>query len=275
MSIMKTLLLLVVLAVCTSTLCAQRQVDLMLSPSASVEGARCFDIQLRSPHGHDIDVAGQNYRLFFNADKLDFIEDMISHDLDPETYSRIDLISTEDQNIGFLSLSIDGKALSDKTITLDRSGTWQKTLNICFDAGANSEIDLTWANSRKTALFATAEVAMSEWISEERQQVLIPNEIIDYSSLEDQESTTAAIGVQVYPNPVADYVSVELDSEVQGGSLLIKDVIGREMVNEKVSSGATQLVFNLNQWPPGTYTVVLLNQTGDRLALQKVIKVNP
>lgn len=259
----------------TSGILAQKPVDLKLQPSNSIDQASCFDILLRSPAGHDIDLAGQNYRLFYNADRMSFLDDRISHNLDPMTYSKVDILKTEDHNVGFVSISIDGRALTNKVVQLNKDASWQHSINICFDRKTVQPYELTWANSKKTALFATAEVAMSEWVDEENQQILTPNEVFDYSSIEsDTELSKSTIDLKIYPNPVADYINIDFGQDLAKSDLIIKDVIGREVVNAKIDGGS-RMNYKLDDWPEGTYTVLILDENGNRLSSQNIIKINP
>ncbi len=253
-------------------LTGQKPVDIMLKSSPSKDQAKCFDIQLRSPAGHDIDLAGQNYRIFYNANHVSFLEDRISHNLDRETYGKMDVINTVDDNIGFVSLSLDSRVLTDKIVKLDRSGDWAKTLNVCFSHDKKSSVDLTWAHAEKTSRFATAEIAMSEWVDEDNQQILTPNEVIDFNS-EEQEDFYSSMNIHIYPNPVAQFVNLELKGDNSVQNIVIKDVIGREVINQRVEN-AGLTTYDIGGWPEGAYTVIVLDEDGKRLTSKKVIKVN-
>ena len=269
------ILLILILTSSVSLSFGQKQVDLKLTPSGTLSSAQCFDVMLRSPHGEEIKLAGQNYRLFYSADKLDFLADKIHNPLDGRTYSKIDLLHTEDHSIGFVSISIDGKQLSDKTVVLDRAGTWQKTISVCFDSQADRPIDLTWANAKKTALYATAEVAFSEWVNADEQQVLILNEVIDFSSVQIVEIPTS-LDVRIFPNPVVDEIQIQLNGAYKTQSLVIQDVIGREVIREKlVSQDNMILTFESHSWPEGMYTVHVLDGDGQSLSTRQIIKVSP
>jgi len=222
--------LIFVFSCAVGVLLGQKQIDIKLQSSNNIEQAACFDVLLRSAQGHVIDLAGQNYRLFYPAHKLTFLPESISHDMDANTYTTPDVISSIHQNIGFLSISVDSKQLTDKIIKLDRGGDWLKTLNLCFEGKEDQYFDLTWANKRKTGGFATAEVAFSEWESSERQQILSPNEVIDYTSLDDEQIARHALDIHIFPNPVVDELQVSFASpqSEEQNTLIIMDVIGRE-----------------------------------------------
>lgn len=257
-----------------SDLMGQKQVDIMLKATGQKSDIRCFDILLRSPNGYDIDLAGQNYRLFYNADRISFLPDRITHTMDRNTYSKIDLINTEDHNIGFISMSVDGKALTKETISLQKNAAWQQTMNICFQLESEDGYNITWANAKKTSVFATAEVAMSEWLNKDQQQVLLPNEIIDFSSLNYLEDSNESTSFSIFPNPTTDYVQIEFDKTQINSAVVIKDVIGREVINERIS-GLASVIYSLDKWPEGAYTITILDKDGYRITSENILKITP
>lgn len=258
----------------SASVIGQKQVDLMLKASGYDSDTRCFDILLRSPGGHDIDLAGQNYRIFYNADQISFLPKRISHDLDPKTYSKIDLINTEDHNIGFISMSIDGKALTEKVITLNKNASWKQTMNICFQLKSDQGYTITWANAKKTAIFATAEVAMSEWLNAEKQQVLLPNEIVDFTSIDNLEESAEITTIKIFPNPVTDFVQIEFDAIQSNSAVVITDVIGREVIHDRID-GMASVTYSLDKWPEGAYSVTVLDQQGHRITSENIVKITP
>lgn len=260
-----------ILLMWTISVQGQKPVDLMLKQVQATGNEQCFDILLRSPSGMAIDLAGQNYRLFYNTAKLTFLPERINHKLDNKTYSKIDMIHTSDHDIGFISLSIDGKELNEKVLHLDKAGNWTKSVNLCFERERNGKYDITWANAKKTSGFATAEIALSEWVGKYEQQVIIPNEIYDISS--EIESSTELIALSVYPNPTAEDITIDL-SEIPQRSvqIAVKDVIGREILNEAMEGGQ-QLEYSARAWPAGTYSISVRDKTGQLLALEQIVKI--
>ena len=270
---MKCLLIAPVLILLHVGLFSQKNVDLKLKHTGNDGEVSCFDILLRAPDGQGIDLAGQNYRIFYDALNVEFLRDRISHNLDKDAYSKLDIIQTSNHNIGFVSISTDGRILSDKGIHLPRNGTWVKTMNICFSHAEDQPLDLTWANRKKTASFATAEVAMSEWEHAERQQILLPNELYDFSSLDQEASLADEIVINVYPNPIVNHINLAFSHQIQG-SVFVKDIIGRQIVRERLN-GTMELQYNLGSWPEGTYTVMVLDDEGSLLKSQRIVKINP
>ena len=250
----------------------QTLVDITLQQTPANGGLACFNLSIKSGDNKDISLAGQNYRIFYDSEKLDFLEDKTAYTFDPRAYGKVYIQNTETKGIGFLSLSLDGRKLTDKTIKLVSGSSWSPVMNVCFKETSDTPYDLTWAHRSRTSKFASAEVALSEWISEDRQQVLKVNEIIDFNSVDD---TTNKLGIHlnVFPNPVIDYINVEIKGSKDIHQIIIKDIIGREVVFDHVSGEQTSS-YDLINWPEGTYTVELLNEDNERVTATKVIKIN-
>lgn len=234
----------------------------------------CYHIAIKTSDADEISVAGQNYRIFYDADKLDFTEEQLTYDFDPRAYGRVYVHHQETDGIGFLSISLDGRKLTEKTISLPAQGTWTKVAHLCFTPSSDTPYDLTWAHRTRTAKFASAEVAISEWESPTSQQAVQINEIKDISTATEAEEMSEIPIVKVYPNPVIDYVNIELlEDEREMYQLIIKDIIGREVVFDHLSGGQSAS-YDLINWPEGAYTIELYNNTTEKVKTQKLIKVS-
>lgn len=271
---MKVLIAFLIVLITIGDSYTQKPIDLKLQATPSVqEGTACFDVMIRSSAGYDIFLAGQNYRLFFNGQDTRFREDLISHDLDPSTYGKLDIQHTTSDNIGFVSVSLDSRKFTDNILQLDRKGTWAKTLNLCFDYDASKTLDLTWADTRRTSRFATAEIAFSEWEDADNQQILEPNVVSDFSSA-DFVDTEEKLVLSLYPNPTTDAMKVELNGNTGLRTLIVKDIIGREFVNESFD-GKQVNTYDVSRWPEGSYTALVADQTGNILISEQIIKIQP
>ncbi len=271
---MKNLLFIIaLLSTCLTSLNAQKKADVKLSQIPDKQGLACFDIELRSKNGDFINLAGQNYRIFYNADVLGFSEKYVNSLLDKRAYSRLDIHNDIHKNIGFVSISTDGREFSDKTVKLNREGHWEKVMDICFERKEKGHYELTWAHMDKTSHIATAEIALSEWIDKRTQNVVFPNDLIDYSSKEDLKQEESNIDVMVYPNPVADYINISIKSHGEATQVIIADVIGREVAYEYIE-GKTSLRYDIINWMDGLYTVEFFNNDGRRIHTQKLVKIS-
>lgn len=250
---------------------AQKPIDLRISHDQNKGDKSCYDISLKSSEKRQILLAGQNYRLFYDAKKLNFIEEDSYSLLDPRSYSALDILNTETQGIGFLSLSTAGRRLTEKTIDLLGDDTWTKTMYVCFQRETENAFDLTWAHDGKTGAFATAEVTMSEWVDKDHHQILEINILEDFHSQKEISQNNEDISLKIFPNPMIDYVNIELGDKVAPQVLIIKDIIGREVVYDNIS-GKQNLSYDLINWPDGTYTIDVLDDKATRIFSKKVIK---
>lgn len=269
---MKKINLVICYLIIGSALMAQKPIDLKLTLKSVQARQSCYDISVKTGSSDPIKLAGQNYRIFYDADNLNFLKSATQSALDPRSYSAPMINDTDQNGIGLLSISIDGHKLTDETITLIDEDQWMKTMSICFGHESNLRLHPTWADNERTSHLATAEVAISEWLDKDHHNVLDVlihedfenNQVVSY---EDQEGLV----LKVYPNPFTEYINIDIQNEKQASILLIKDVMGREVIYENIS-GKQSLHYDLVNWPYGTYTIDVFDSNALIIYTSKVIK---
>lgn len=143
----------------------------------------CYLVQVRSANGMAWNLAGQNYRIYYDGSKASYINGSGVSLLPPARYSAV-LLTTDIQNqdasafpgdlpfektLSFLNYSIDLMNLSVGGINLTADGEWMTTSSLCFEVPQSvldnpSEcLNLVWARMGKTDPYATAFVEISEW----------------------------------------------------------------------------------------------------------------
>jgi hypothetical protein len=252
-----------------SFLTAQSQVDLRILQVSQQQSKACYDLEIRSPYHEQISLAGQNYRMFYNAKQAEVIEESIKNYSSRKSYGDLDVLSTEQNDIGFLSLSVDARVNNDHTVILPQDGSWVAVASACFNSISDDAYDLVWA-SQLTQDFASAQVALSKWDSDDEQVVIEPNLLIDYLS-QDGRLTESAVDITVYPNPVADYINIKFDGQNDANTISITDGIGRQVAYESLNS-QDQFSYDLSNWPSGRYTVDVLDSNGGVINSKSVIK---
>ena len=250
---------------------AQNKVDVRLDQISADQSKSCYSIDLRSPYGESIDLAGQNYRIFYDAKKAKLLKESINSKLSLESYSKVDIINTTQNDIGFLSLSIDGRSKNTSTITLDHKGSWTPVQSVCFEHINHKDFDLIWAD-KSTEDFASAQVALSEWIDHDNQKVLQTNLLINHMANNEMDQE-GDIEMTVFPNPIVDYVQVDIKRINEKVDLIIKDVIGREVVFESII-GQSNMIYDLSNWPSGRYTIELLGSNGNIVHQESIVKAD-
>lgn len=145
----------------------------------------CYAVQVRSSDGQTWNLAGQNYRIFYDGSQASYISGSLESLLPAAQYSS-PLVTGDQQNVdasafpgdlpfeetlSFLNYSIDLMNLSNGGINLPSSGEWVSTSMLCF-AVPQSTIDegsaclnLVWARMGRTDSYATAFVEISQWLS--------------------------------------------------------------------------------------------------------------
>jgi uncharacterized repeat protein (TIGR02543 family) len=78
-----------------------------------------------------------------------------------------------------------------------------------------------------------------------------------------------ASGISVYPNPVENFLNVELDHEVRGGTLAVFNMSGKVVSNRAINGTSAQI--KLSGFAAGTYILRLL-ENGKASAEVKVVK---
>ncbi len=266
---MKNYIILLLSLMCVVAQAQQSKVELRLNHINTSQSEQCFDLELRSPYNEDIKLAGQNYRLFYDASKAEVIKEKTTLSLDQEAYSKTDMISSIHGDVGFLSLSVDARANTDQTINVDKSGEWTRVGKACFMPTTQKGFDVIWANER-TEYYASAQVTLSKWVDEEEQAVLDPELMIDYTQA--HNTISEDISMEVFPNPVVDRVQIAIDRQESTVDILIKDVIGREVVYDSVD-GKSVSDYDLSGWPAGRYTVELIADSGE-IFTKSIIKTD-
>ncbi len=176
-----------------SSVLAQGNYDLRLT-LGSVDCATntvCYDVQLRSADGTTWGLAGQNYRLYYDASLASWQSGVST--LPTANYQGFTLIQdiqnvdasatmgslAFEETISFLNYTMDLSTVSTGGITLPADGSWVTTSQLCFLAADSLIYDPTvclevvWARDNVTDEYATSFVEVSEWIEPNNTQMAI------------------------------------------------------------------------------------------------------
>lgn len=144
------------------------QVNLSLMPSYSDEN--CFNISVENTSSNDVNLAGQNYRLYYDAGHAKFIEKSLISYL-PKGYTPIEIVQNLvgnasgygmlpfENSLGFINLATDYILNAKKPIII-KSGNTVSIAQLCFSG--HLDHDLVWAAPGLTDGYATAFNEMSK-----------------------------------------------------------------------------------------------------------------
>ena len=199
---MKRIYLLLCIILCAiSNILSQAKLELRLVPTNISESADvlCFDTQFKNISDTDINLAGQNYRLFYDALQLKFKPSHLKSLLPSKTYGNIDMNQSLHnidargygnlkfgQNLGFLNYSLRISEDKEEMIILPPFSPWISTTNVCFQASDRlGAVNIVWAREGLTSGYATAYTEISSLDNSEQSQPVLIQVYQDYIKLSD------------------------------------------------------------------------------------------
>ncbi len=166
---------------------AQERFDIrfMLEDFDCESGQACYLVQVKAATNETWNLAGQNYRIFYDGSVASYISGSAESRLNADQYSA-PLLTSDQQNVdasgfpgdlpfastlSFLNYSIDLMNLSSGGVDLPGSGEWITTSSLCFQVtgdvidDASECLNLVWARMGRTDGYATAFVEISQWLA--------------------------------------------------------------------------------------------------------------
>ncbi|MFK7980563.1 MAG: hypothetical protein AB8G86_11315, partial [Saprospiraceae bacterium] len=202
---------------------AQTNYDIQLSLNAvdCNNQTACYDVQLRTTNGVAWNLAGQNYRIYYDGALGNFSSGtsqlgstyqdftLVQHSPNLDA-SSIDGSLSFESNLSFLNYAIDLNNLSSGGITLPADGSWITTSQLCFSLQSdvlndpNTCFEAVWGRSGLTDDYATSFVEVSEWVAMNNTQMANG---VGYNDLEssDGEASCLATSCTTPPATVGSY----------------------------------------------------------------------
>lgn len=235
----------------------------------------CFEVQLASAQASDFNLAGQNYRLYYDASILQFNEAQSKDLLAQNQYTRAIIkdnlhginasgagVLPFEKQLAFLNIGVDLKDVSTGGIVLAASGEWQSTMQLCFDIKQEMNLaevaktkSIYWAREDLTNSYATAYVEIAEWMRPNTTQPAIAAAYYDM----DLSTALPVYSLEkppvIFPNPAKDKVWIDYQS-TQPIQLEIRSINGQLIKNLKdldMKNGLFQ--FTLGHQPTGSYQI--------------------
>ncbi|MFK7980562.1 MAG: hypothetical protein AB8G86_11310 [Saprospiraceae bacterium] len=161
-----------------SSVHAQVKYDIRLVQSSiEVEDAKaCFEVQLKSATSESWELAGQNYRLFYDTDKASFLtgKSLLGDKYQPfnlvQEVQNVDASTVDgplnyEADLGFLNYAIDLRDVTSPATIVPSDDTWLSTAEICFSVNdltdSLTNFEITWARNEHTNNYATSFVEIS------------------------------------------------------------------------------------------------------------------
>jgi len=138
----------------------------------------CYNVQLKATGSSPFDLAGQNYRLYYNGAIASYLSGTsllpsgygnysLIQDIQNQTATGIGGLSFEN-NLSFLNYTIDLENITSGGVAVD--GNWLTTSQLCFNVtqaafdDPNTCFEAVWARGGLTDTYATSFIEVSEWL---------------------------------------------------------------------------------------------------------------
>ncbi len=129
----------------------------------------CFAIDIQNMGSEPYALAGQNYRLYYDASTARFLRHQLSTSLPSEAYSEMTVIQSShdvnasgygnlefDKHLGFVNLAIYDSGYLPDLVSLE-SRVALEVATICFESLTTAdEVSIVWARKGMTEGYATA-----------------------------------------------------------------------------------------------------------------------
>lgn len=213
---------------------AQNQWDIRFNLS-SVDcdaSQACYDVQVRSSNGATWNLAGQNYRIYYDNSAANYVSGTSTLPADYGPYTVVQDIGPVDatsnstalgfeSTLGFLNYTMDLSNVA--TGGIDLTSTWSTTTNLCFDIDpsviddAASCIELVWGRDGLTNSLATAFVEISSWDAPNSTSAAVPVIHDDLDSSDGDQACFSVACAVVEPN-----ITITDASVTEGGAATVQ-----------------------------------------------------
>lgn len=247
------------------------------------------DIQVRT-QGNQLVLAGQNYRIYYDASALSLKEDNSKLLLPVEKYSSVNFHTVKegidargagqldfDENLGFANFSIDLINQKEGGLLIEANDHWYSVATLEFKVlDLDESIDLIWGRENKSESYATAYVEMAEWLAPKKIKSLRINEYVDFNAeASSKNESLDLIQMSFGPNPSRDIVKLTFTQEVEANSeIVIRDVVGREVLSSRINESTSQAKINISSIPQGNYIIELRSKmAGTIIVAENLVKM--
>jgi len=283
---MKAIFLLISFLLLFSFILSGSNIEVRFAPIPSPLTDRLtVKVEVRNTANSRVILADQNYRLYYDSEKVIFDTESSSSSLSRDQYGEMDVFEHlsdlmpigKQEKMGFINFSIQLKDLIDGGVKLSPESGWLSVATLYFDITAQ-DIDnhkLIWSRDGVTDHYASAFVHMTEW----KAPRVVESLDIDYyhdASIADLQPSHDYITARVGPNPTSDYI--RLDLEMATAEILtvhITDMSGRKVKETRIERGEESITIDISDLISSSYVVVIYNQDNLMVHSDKIIVALP
>ena len=268
---------------------AAHSVDVRLNHNSfDVNGKSLYvDIQVRVEDRDHINLAGQNYRIYYPTDKLSLDIEGSRSELPKEKYSALKASSILehvdalgqgmlpfDKDLGFANLSVE--LLDNQTggSTLNGVDGWQTIATLKFIVVSEFDhLTMIWGREGMSDTYATAFVEIAEWQAPSQTASVRIDEYFDFNlELKSVLVEGTSYEISIGPNPTIEFVTIQMDKPMSSDmTASILDLSGKLVKKTFLRQGSSSYTLDVSTIPSNTYILDLSDSNGAHLHAQRIV----
>ena len=244
---------------------------------------RCYNINLTNLSSTDLTLAGQNYRLYYDASKAFLIENSISSLL-PKDYTNLDLVQhffdvdasgfgalPYDGHLGFINLATDLLNYTDKGLVIPSGATACISIaEMCFTIQGDLEPTFTWAQDNLTHTYATAFVELTSTDGKQETKINIDNYNVTHAGVSSTQEANVR-SAKMFPNPFLNVLEFSFNSALTDDAVLkMYDIFGQLIIAKPLAKGTQAIKLETATVSNGGYIIEIEQKDGSKSILKAV-----
>ncbi len=258
---------------------------LEIGPSSQDEN-KCYQVNLFNHSSKDLTLAGQNYRLYYDASKAFLIENSISSLL-PKDYTNLHLVQhffdvdasgfgalPYDGHLGFINLATDLLNHTDKGLVLPSNETTSISIaEMCFNVVDDVNPTFTWAQDNLTHTYATAFVELTSTDGKQETKINIDNYNVTHAGVTSTQEANVW-SAKMFPNPFLNQLEITFNNALNDDAVLkMYDIFGQLIITQPLSKGTQAIKLETATVSNGAYIIEIEQKDGSKSIL-KAVKTN-
>ena len=251
------------------------------------KNALYVDIDVRVDQRDHVNLAGQNYRIYYPSDLLSLDPEASKSQLPRQQYSKL-LFSnilenieargsgalTFDDDLGFANFAVE--LLNDQEGGFQLSGNdgWVTIATLKFDiVGEIEEVSMVWGRKGLSESYATAFVEIAAWEAPLQTSAVEIGQHIDYNlkidafTLEDQ-----SYEINIGPNPSTDFITISTNKEFGSDlKVLVRDLSGKLVQREQLRKGSVSYHIDVSRLQSASYVIDIADTNYNSLFSKKIV----
>ncbi len=268
---------------------ASGTVDVRLTHNSinKIDNALYVDIDVRVENQDRLNLAGQNYRIYYPTSILSLNETDSKSQLSPEKYSKLQFSSILenveargqgaiifDDDLGFANFSVELLDNENGGARLTSQDGWVTIATLKFDILEEiKDVSMVWGRVGMSETYATAFVEIAAWDAPLHTSPVIIDEYIDFNlSISSLSLEGTTYDITIGPNPSSDFLEIRANKDLRSNTnVSIRDLSGKLAKKEQLTKGSSLYSIDVSMLQSASYILDIADQSGKSLFTQKIV----